>query len=145
MLEFLTGVSRYHVQISCWSASILYQEILLQTVNLSIFIKQTLAEYALIVNFEHISHFFLVFLLLVLNRQTPIQNQQQKHWKRCEMRSKLYKQHFYTQNQAEVGKKLSKSLATLWSWTFDKNVQTNKCGCLNETFEKLKLQWKWKW
>ena len=57
------------------------------------------------------------------------------------MRSKLYKQHFYTQNQAEVGKKLSKSLATLWSWTFDKNVQTNKCGCLNETFEKLKLQW----
>ena len=52
------------------------------------------------------------------------------------MRSKLYKQHFYTQNQAEVGKKLSKSLATLWSWTFDKNVQTNKCGCLNETFEK---------
>ena len=35
----------------------------------------------------------------------------------------LYKQHFYNERQAEIGKKLSKSSATPWDWTFDKHVQ----------------------
>ena len=30
----------------------------------------------------------------------------------------FYKQHFYKQRQAEIGKTLSKSLATPWDWTF---------------------------
>ena len=39
----------------------------------------------------------------------------------------FYKQHFYKQRQTEIWKKLSKSWATLWGWTFENMSRKQVC------------------